>query len=166
MSIDAKLFVTCGKDKMFDVVNTVVSQLNTWVREELDAHWTATTDAASRAHFMFSEEYQAQSKLFTNGVTIHAYNMDVISIDFGCGDENRRSLKVIPDCTSDYSDIHDGEKIIFSVGHWGKHNSIMNQVAIAVSQFGDVYYDHNDCDDEGFVHVFDFASNSNQFKGE
>lgn len=166
MSVDAKLFVTCGKDKMFDVVNAVVSQLNVWVREELDNHWTATTDAASRVHFMFLEEYQAQSKLFTNGVSIHAHNMDVISIDFGCGDENRRSLKVMPDCTSDYSDIHGGEKIIFLVGHWGKHNSIMNQVAIAVAQFGDVYYDHNDCDDEGFVHVYDFANNSSQFKGE
>jgi hypothetical protein len=42
-------------------------------------------------------------------------------------------------------------------------NEIMNQVAIAVMQFGDVYYDHNDCDDEDFVLVYDFYTNSSQF---
>jgi hypothetical protein len=167
MSVDSKMFVTCGKEHFVDVVNSVVGQLNIWVRAELDSYWKNNTDAITRADFLWTDTYQTQSKLFTNGVDISGYNMEMLSIDFGCGDANRRSLNVFSSCYSDYSDIYEGGKIIFSIGHWGKNKEIMNQVAIALESFGDVYYDHNDCDDEDFVLVHDFCGNSSQFnKGE
>ncbi|ASU03343.1 hypothetical protein [Pseudoalteromonas phage J2-1] len=153
MSVDSKMFVTCGKDKLVGVLDAVIKQLNIYTRKELDYYWENHTDAVNRMHFMFTEDYKSQAETFTNGVHLHAYNMDCLSIVFGCGDDYKRSLKVFPDCSEDYQDIVQGDKILFSIGHWGKNHSIMDQVAIALSPFGDVYYDHDDCDDEGFIKV-------------
>tara|TARA_R100000541_G_C1897352_1_gene84065 strand:+ start:84218 stop:84700 length:483 start_codon:yes stop_codon:yes gene_type:complete len=160
------MFVTCGKDKFVDVVNAVVKQLNVWVRKELDGYWQNNTEANSRAEFLWGEDYKAQAELFTNGVKLQAYNMDCVEIIFGCGDDPKRVLNILPNCSCDYEDTFEGDKIIFSIGHWGKNHSIMNQVAIALESFGDVYYDHNDCDYKDFVLVYDFCENSSQFKGE
>lgn len=74
----------------------------------------------------------------------------MIGVNFGCGDENKRTLKVFPDCSCDYG-IYLGDKIIFSISHWGSHEEIMQLVGGSLKCFGDVYYDHNDCDDEDFV---------------
>lgn len=57
-------------------------------------------------------------------------------------------------CYTDHSDTYEGDKIIFSIGCWGSYNEIMMIVADAVKSFGDVYYDFNDCDDQGFVKLF------------
>lgn len=154
MSVDSKMFVTCGKDKLVDVLDAVMKQLNTWSREELDTYWKNNTDAVNRAHFLHNEDYKTQSETFSNGVHLHAYSMDCLGIIFGCGDEFNRCLNVFPNCSEDYHDTVEGGKIIFSTGYWGKNKEIMNQVAIAISPFGDVYYDHNDCDDEGFIKLF------------
>ena len=42
MSVDSKLFVTCGKEKLFDVLNAVTDALNTWQRNLLDKHIAMT----------------------------------------------------------------------------------------------------------------------------
>ena len=150
MSVDAKLFVTCGKDKLFDVMESVIEHMNIYVRAELDHYCKNHTDASSRFHFLLNKDYFEQSKNFTNGVRIGCHDFRCICIDFGNGD-GRRSLRVFPDCSCDYLDIYDGDKIIFSIGHWGNCDAIMQVVALAVKEFGDVYYDHNDCDEHDFV---------------
>lgn len=38
-----------------------------------------------------------------------------------------------------------------SVGYWGSCDEIMMVVAKAIKEFGDVYYDFNDCDDLDFI---------------
>ena len=162
MSVSTKLFVTCGKDKLFEVVNAVVKQLNTFVRQELDIYYKEHTDALGRGHFLRSGDYKAQSENWTNGTSIVAQNMDAISVILGLGEENKRRLTILPDCSSD-TEYYCEESIIFSLGHWGKNEAIMNQVAIAVEQFGNVYYDHNDCDGEDYIEVFDFSESSSQF---
>lgn len=80
MSVDSKMFVTCGKDKFVDVVDAVIKQLNAWVRKELDEYWQNNTDAKSRAEFLWGEDYKSQAELFTNGVKLHAYNMNCVGI--------------------------------------------------------------------------------------
>lgn len=147
MSVDAKVFVTWGKDKFADVINSVVKGLNIWQRERLDevvkeGGWN------NRFHFIHN---QGDNPLWTNGVTIHAYNMDIIAINFSVGEH--RSLKAFPDCYSSASQVYEGEKILFSIGHWGRCEEIMKVVGSCLHKFGDVYYDHNDCDDEDFVKV-------------
>lgn len=154
MSVDSKMFVTCGKDKLVDVLGAVMKQLNIYTRKELDYYWENHTDAVSRVHFLHCEDYKAQSETFTSSTHLHAYSMDCLAIIFGCGDEHKRCVNVLPDCSEDYNDVVQGDKILFSIGNWGKNNEIMNQVAIALSSFGDVYYDHNDCDAEGFIKLF------------
>lgn len=151
MSVESKLFVTCGKDKLVEVVNSVVKHLNVWVRKELDSYWQTHTDAKDRLHFLWDEDYNAQAELFTNGVSIYAYDMTMLNICFGCGDETHRKLAVFPDYSEGYSDTCEGDKITFSLNCWGKYDEIMKIVTQAVAQFGDVYYDCNDSDDEGFV---------------
>ncbi len=151
MSVDAKLFVTCGKDRLFDVMQSVVEHLNIYVRAELDYYIQKNTDAMNRLHFMWSKDYVEQSKNFTNGVRINSSDFQIIHIDFGDGESSHRSLGVFPDCSCDYSDTHKGDKITFSIGHWGNCDQILQVVALAVAEFGDVYYDHNDCDEHDFV---------------
>ena len=145
MSVDAKLFVTCGKEKLFDVLSVVTDALNIWQRNLLDNH-IATTEYMNRLHFLHNDG----SDSWTNGVHSDFSFPDVISTNFKVDDEDRR-LKIFPDCSCDYSDTYEGDKIIFSLGCWGMYNEIMMVVAKAVAPFGDVYYDFNDCDDQDFV---------------
>tara|TARA_Y100001956_G_scaffold4944_1_gene4465 strand:- start:22369 stop:22836 length:468 start_codon:yes stop_codon:yes gene_type:complete len=155
MSVDSKLFVTCGKDKLTEVMNSVIDSLNVYQRTKLDNYWQNNTDAVNRIHFLRDEDYREQSKTYTNGVRGDFYNFDVLSLTFGNGDENLRMLQVFPDCSCDYDDIYEGDKIIFSIGCWGMYDEIMKVVAKAVAPFGDVYYDFNDCDDKDFIKLED-----------
>ena len=154
MSVEAKLFVTCGKESFVGVMESVVTELNTYVRDKLDNYWKTHTDAINRLHFLHSENYKAQSEIFTNGVRIDALDICMLSVNFGNGDENKRSLRIFSDCSCDYDDTYEGDKIIFSIGCWDSSDEIMKVVAKSVAKFGDVYYDHNDCDEEGFVKLY------------
>ena len=146
MSVDAKLFVTCGKEKLFDVLSAVTAALNIWQRNLLDNH-IATTEYMNRLHFLYNDN---NDQGWTDGVHSDFSFPDIISTNFKVDDEDR-SLKIFPDCSCDYSETYEGDKIIFSLGCWGMYNEIMMVVAKAVAPFGDVYYDFNDCDDQDFV---------------
>ena len=151
MSVNSKLFVTCGKERLFDVMQVVIETLNVYSREKLDSYWKEHTDAVNRLHFLTHEDYKAQAEIFSNGTNTWCYDFDVISVNFGCGDENKRTLNVFPDCSCDNEEVYSGDKIKFSIGHWGYHEEIMQLVGSRLKYFGEVYYDHNDCDDEDFV---------------
>ena len=148
MSVDSKLFVTCGKDHLYEVIQSVTYNINTYVRNKLDSH-IAEVGASSRMAFFWGDNYD--SSKWTNGCDIGCYGFDCINIVFGVGEEIHRCLSILPDCSCDYSDTYRGDKIIFLLGCWGMYDEIMKVVAKAVAPFGDVYYDYNDCDDEGFV---------------
>ena len=149
MSVDAKLFVTCGKENLFQVMNDVASSLNIHVRRKLDEYWKAN-GYNSRPHFLHSGNTYDN---WTNGVSISCYDFDCISINFGVGES--RALKVFPDCGNDVPDIYDGDVILFSIGCWGLSDEIMMVIAKALANHGDVYYDHNDCDDEDYIKLED-----------
>lgn len=151
MSVDNKMFVTCNKEDVISVGNSVTEALNTYVRDKLDNYWKNNTDAQSRLNFMWSDSYKDQSNKFTNGVRVTSHNFDTFVISFGNGDDCIRNLFMFPTCSSDYSDIFDGYKVIFSIGHWGSSEEIMNVLSEALKPFGDVYYDFNDCDDKDFI---------------
>lgn len=61
MSVDSKLFVTCGKERLFEVMQAVIETLNVYSREKLDSYWKEHTDAVNRAHFLTHEDYKAQA---------------------------------------------------------------------------------------------------------
>ncbi|AUR86416.1 hypothetical protein NVP1084O_209 [Vibrio phage 1.084.O._10N.261.49.F5] len=157
MGVDAKLFVTCGQDKSVEVGKSVANALDFWVRDKVDTYWKENTDCVNRMQFLFKERQKTESSdfKFTNGIKdIDTRDFESYRLHFGCGDENLRMLWMHTRCSCDYSDTYEGEKVIFSIGHWGMCDEIMKVVAEAVKPFGDVYYDHNDCDDEDFVKLF------------
>ena len=151
MSVDSKLFVTCNKEDVNSIGNLVTEALNVYVRDKLDNYWKNNTDAQSRVNFMWSDSYKDQSNKFTNGVSVITHNFDTFVISFGNGDESRRSLFMFPTCSSDYSDVCEGYKVIFSIGYWGSSEEIMSVLSGALKPYGDVYYDFNDCDHEYFI---------------
>ena len=151
MSVDSKMFVTCNKEDVINIGNSVTEALNTYVRDKLDNYWKNNTDAKSRLNFMWSDSYKDQSNKFTNGVSVTSHNFDTFVISFGNGDKSRRSLFMIPNCSTDYSDVCEGYKVIFSIGHWGSAEEIMSVISEALKPYGGVYYDYNDCDDKDFI---------------
>ena len=126
MSVDSKIFVTCKKEDVISMGNSVTESLNVYVRDKLDNYWKNNTDAQSRLNFMWSDSYKDQSNKFTNGVSVTSHNFDTFVISFGNGDESRRSLFMFPTCSSDYSDVCEGYKVIFSIGYWGSVEEIMS----------------------------------------
>lgn len=145
------MFVTCNKEDVINIGQSVSQALDKYSREVLDYHWQNNTDYSNRLQFLCSDENKQRESRFTNGVGIRSYNFDHFLFSFGSGEYLERSLSMFPTCSSDYSDTYDGYKVIFSIGMWGKYDEIMMVIAEAVKEFGDVFYKPNDCDDKDFV---------------
>lgn len=143
------MFVTVGKDKLYDVLEVAMETLNKWQRAQLDKHIEENTDFNSRVQFLWSKT--EESKKWSNGVNGDFYSPSCININFRVG-ENRR-LSVIPDIKSDYSEIYEGEKIIFSLGCWGRSGEIMEALFEPMKQFGRVFYTYSDGGKEDFKEV-------------
>lgn len=151
MSVDSKLFVTCKKEDVLSIGRAVEESLNTYVRGKLDEYWKNNTRHKNRIQFLIDKKLKKESHNFTNGISIECMNFDVFVMCFGNGDGGNRSLYMFPTCSDDYNGVADGYKIIFSIGLWGSSEEIMMVVAEAIKEFGEVYYDFNDCDDLGFI---------------
>lgn len=151
MSRDSRLVLSCNKEYALDIGNSVTKALSKYARNKLDNYWKNNTDAQSRVNFMWSDSYKDQNHKFSDGVTVTAHDFDTFWFIFGNGDEHKRSLFMFTTCSSDHEDIEGDYKIVFSIGYWGNSDEIMMVVAEAIKEFGDAYYDYNDCDDLGFI---------------
>ncbi len=155
MGVDANLFVTCGKDKVIEVGQAVQAGLDKWLRDMLDCD-VVERGYTSKADYTIDMRKVAPRCRVSNGVEkVEVSLFSMYTLFFQCRDHSMRMLRMHTDCSCDYSDTYDGDKIIFSLGCWGKSDEIMQVVAKSVAPFGDVYYDHNDCDDEDFIKLFD-----------
>ena len=153
MGLDSKLFVATTKENILQVMPKVIDSLNTYIRTELDAYLDRK-GFSNRMQFMFRDK---ESKLnkdlkdFSNGVReVTTTDFRSWLVNFTVHGEGR-SLFVTHTCSNDYKEVYDGDKIIFNLGYWGLSDEIMKVVAESLKEFGDVYYDFNDCDDEDFV---------------
>lgn len=151
MSRDSRLVLSCNKEDTLNVGNSVSKALEKYARDKLNDFWQNNTDAYNLMHFLHNDSYKEHSDKYTNGVTITAHDFDTFWFIFGNGDDNKRSLFMFATCSSDHEDIEGDYKIVFSIGYWGSSDEIMMVVAEAVRQYGDIYYDFNDCDDLGFI---------------
>lgn len=151
MSRDSKLVLSCNKEDALNIGNSVSKALSEYARNKLDGYWKNNTNAESRVNFMWSDSYKDQNYKFSNGVTVTAHDFDTFWFIFGNGDEQKRSLFMFTTCSSDHEDIEGDYKIVFSIGYWGNSEEILMVVSEAIKEFGDVYYDFNDCDDLGFI---------------
>jgi hypothetical protein len=153
MGVNAKLFVTCGEEKGLPVMRSVAKALGKYTRDKLREH------CGSIPHIEFVRSKAGEK--YTNGLEkIIGYDGETFRFIFGNGDGDdrsaeRRMLWMNTTCSCNYSDTYKGSKIIFSIGHWGSCDEIMLIVAEAVREFGDVYYDHCDSDDEDFIKLFE-----------
>lgn len=147
MAESATLFVTAKPELANVIYDKVAKQISKWQRSLLDVHWKNNTTYTSRLQFLFKTDH----KDWSNGVyNIHTHDFRSFNMNFRVQGEER-SLFCTHDCSNDYSDTYKGDKIIFSLNNWGMSDFIMKVIAKSLKEFGDVYYDHNDCDTEDFI---------------
>jgi len=150
MGVDTKLFVGTESRNIVEVMPKVIDSLNKWQREHFDRYWKEQ-GFDRRVEFLFRDKKKDTElglKDYTNGIrSTETYDFSSFNIYFTIAGHNRR-LFVIHTCGGDYKELYEGEKIIFSIGCWGMSKEIMMVVAEAVKEFGDVYFVHNDCEDD------------------
>jgi hypothetical protein len=145
MGVDTKMFIATKKENILEVMPKVIKSINEWQRFELQTTFIKE-GFESVLQFLYSSEENLKN--WSNGIhNISTYDFSCFNIDFRVNGEGR-SLFVTHACSNDHSDTYNGEKIIFSLGCWGRSEEIMMVVAEAIKEFGDIYYTHNDCQDE------------------
>lgn len=148
MGVDAKLFVTAKQGQENLVYAKVKEAIDDWQRDLLKSEMIVqnTTNI-----FSFIDKNKHN---WSNGVaSIDTHDFRSFNMHFRVAGESR-SLFCTHGCSSDYSNVYEGNKIIFSLGYWGKSDEIMKIVAKAAKEFGEVYYDFNDCDDKDFIKLY------------
>lgn len=153
MSIDSKLVLSCNKEDTLNIGKSVSKALGKYAGDKLNDFWQNNTDACNLVHFLHNDSYKEHSDKYTNGVTVTAHDFNTFWFVFGSGDDIKRSLFMFTTCSSDHEDIEGDYKIVFSIGYWGNSEEILMVVAEAIKEFGNVYYDYNDCDDLGFIKI-------------
>jgi len=151
MGVDSKVFVVARQDLTAEVGRAVLNALNIWQRNRLD-NYAREAGYDNRAQFMFSSDNENANgqKLWTNGVRLQANTFDCFQFVFTDEGDNR-ILWYFTDCSCDTNDITKEHTLMFHIGCWGRYEIIMDQVSKALEPFGPVYWDHNDCDAEGYV---------------
>lgn len=118
----------------------LIGDLNVWQRSLL--HKQYDNEKGNVFSFLYGEE----GKEWTNGVYVGTYYFKSFDLTFGIGEKRVLFITYAHSC--DYSEIYEGDKIIFSLGCWGMSEEIMMVVAESVKEFGDVYYVHNNCSED------------------
>lgn len=147
MACETKVFVATKKENIINVMPKLINDLNKWQQNQLDTHWEEK-GFKSRLQYLCATE----NNDFTNGVEVNSCDFNSFTIDFKVRGE-QRSVFVTHKCSMDYSDVYEGEKMIFSLNMWGMHKEIMNCIAESIKEFGEVYYTENDCY-EKFVKIY------------
>jgi len=122
--------------------------INKYIRKELDEE-IRKVGLEGRSEYLYNlKKGDSELKAFTNGIKmVHSHDFKSFSIVFSIHGEHRR-LFITHTCSSDNSEIYEGEKIIFDLGCHGHSKEIMKVVIEAVRDFGDVYYTPNDAEQE------------------
>lgn len=150
MGVESKVFVVLNDNDLLTIGNAVVKAINEWLRYKLDIE-VDKSGANNRFNFLNQKE-EFNSERWSNGCHIDAYNFNSFSIIFGCGDgqggEATRRRLFMCAVESDYSDIVEGRKLIFSLNYWGSSEEIIDIIADTLVSYGDTYKVYNDCEDD------------------
>lgn len=145
MSVDHKVFVCCSKDKALEVYGAVLTALKDFYRNRI-------AELCSQYDCNIARYLPEEIKSKLNFVEIDSFNFEHFWIYFSTEKESRQ-IFMSHSCSSDYKETYSGQKIIFSIEHWGDHQIYMDIIKDAIKDFGDVYEDVNDCDDIDFEKV-------------
>ncbi|WWQ13219.1 hypothetical protein MM5_196 [Morganella phage vB_Mm5] len=140
MSIDTKLF--CATNDKIECVDAVIDAINNEIYKQRKIYIDKMCATKSPQEILTIARNQETKSLFSN-VRIDSTRISHVDANFTVNGE-KRSLFICMLCDNDYSDIYKGAKVIFSLGHWGNHSSMMKIVAQACKKFGDIYYTPND----------------------
>jgi hypothetical protein len=150
MGVSTQLFVATESKNIVDVMPVVIDAINKWQRKRFDKY-LAEKGFDNRVSFLFRDKdvgVNKHLKDYTNGIyDITTNDFRSFNVDFTIHGE-QRTVFVTHTCSNDYKDIHNGEKIIFSLGCWGMSREIMTVIGGAVKPFGDVYFMEDDTTDE------------------
>lgn len=138
MGKSTTLFVTAKKEEILNIMPIVIKDLEEWHKTKLDS--AVEKSKNNKIEFLLSNKDN-----WSNGIgVIRSYHFDIFRTSFNVDGEHR-SLYITHTCSCDYSETYDGDKIIFSLGRWGKYDKeIMMVIAKSVKSFGVVYYNHDD----------------------
>lgn len=150
MGVDTKLFVTTSGDNIINVMPKVIDAVNKWQRNYLDNYWDKK-GFQNRISFLSRNKKSGANKdlkEYSNGIkSVETYNFKSFNMYLTVNGESR-SVFITHTCGSDYKEVYEGDKIIFSLGCWGMSKEIMMVIGEAVRSFGDVYFAYNDCSGE------------------
>lgn len=128
MGISTTGFVLTEKKDVFEVLRTIETTLTELVRKY------------AKDPILFQDKTSIVPQIRSIPITRSFY------IDFKVNDE-QRMLSVHFDCDCDYREYR-GSKIIWSVNYWGMAEEIILGICKAMKQYGQVFYEANDCDGE------------------
>lgn len=142
MGVNTKMFVATDSNNILKLMPKLIKAINVWQRDKLDTY-CKSKGFKSRMEYLFQKDSN-NNKVFTNGIyNVSTTDFRSFNIYFTVHGE-KRALFITHECSCDYSDTYEGEKIIFSLGASGMSEEIMMVVAEIVKEFGDVYYTPND----------------------
>lgn len=144
MGVDTNIIVAVDKREVINIVPIVEENISIWQRRLLDEQ--AKLKKLNRMQFLYSGGLTNEkgNMKWSNGVRNIRYDKGCFSMYFTV-DGEKRNLFINYDCEHSDTDVHEGEKIYFSLGKWGKCAEIMHIIAQSVREYGDVYYQINDC---------------------
>lgn len=147
MSVDTVVFVVIDNDKskMFNAVRNVSLNLQRYISDKCKEYASAAGLKSNK--YLAINELKKQGFIFTYRITNYVdFEMDTFNLVFGCGDKSERNI-FISNNSCDQNHIVTGNKLFFSLGCWGSNKDIAKIICESLKEFGDVYYDINDCDD-------------------
>lgn len=150
MSIDSKTFVVCDKRDMLTIANSAAEAINKWLRAKLDQE-VEKSGANSRIQFLNNKDDYNSRNWSNNGCHTFSYDFNSFSIVFGCGDGDnhtaaRRSI-FLSYTESDYNNLVNGGKLIFSMGSWGSNKEIIDLLSNVLVDYGTTYKIYDDSTD-------------------
>lgn len=147
MGVDTKMFVTASSDKANLIGKAVADRLTKYFRKVHDDAYNK--ELANGETYTSKMHYMTTKGRLLTSVSVEAVTSDfeLFKFNFKLNGDVRNLIMFIT-CHNDYSDVYKGDKIIFNLGCWGESVTIMKIVGEALTDFGDVYFTKNDCEDE------------------
>jgi hypothetical protein len=146
MSVDSKVFVVADISKGSEIGNAVYLHLSSWYRTKFNE---ANKHLLNNNNFFWPIAEDCVKDTWSQFVELRSTSFGLYTMVFKIDGENR-CLYYFLECSCDTDDITTKNTFSFMIGHWGKYQEIMQEVISVLKNYGDVYWDENDCDDLGY----------------
>ena len=151
MGVDAKLFVKIEESRKLPAIQAATRAINELYHAEFDKAFR-DSPYENKMKFIFDSKDEQGTCLWSRP-RLDSYDAVNFSLSFRINGEGR-NLSIMTDIQTEHQRIIGFNPALwFSLGHWGLSDKLMKALVPSLKQFGEVYYDFNDCDDEDFVRL-------------